>query len=249
MTYDTTRNRLHVSWTNRHFIEYEGADDPTSTVHKAQAGPNGPENNENLCYAFSEDLGETWKFPRSTNIVNLAEAGIIGTSLDAVAVSIPRDSGIMNQESQCIDTSGGFHVLNRDNVDGEENWKHYHLTENKSWAVTAIPFRQPTAMSARGKLIHCPESDALYFVLPASNDNENLSVIRARRKDDGSFGEHEIIWIGKGCDGEVLVDEQAVLELGILCIFTTQKLLAERRVVVLEFSLKDLNESRGYIEM
>jgi hypothetical protein len=48
ISYHLPTNSLHVTWTNRHFIEYEGAKDGASTAHKAQAGPNGPENNEGL---------------------------------------------------------------------------------------------------------------------------------------------------------------------------------------------------------
>lgn len=238
LTYDSARDRLHVSWTNRHFIEHEGANDPSSVVHKRQAGPNGPENNENLCYAFSDDKGRTWQLPGSGDYIN-ANVGIIGTSSEAVAVRIPRDSGIMNQESQCVDTLGNFHVLNRDNVDGAEHWKHYQLGENKLWTTTVLPFRQPTGMSARGKLVYFPESDAMYYILPATTISDKLTILRAQRQQSGNFGKHEIIWAEEGFVGEVLIDEQA-MEQGKLCILTVKQLPAERRVVILEFSTKEL---------
>jgi hypothetical protein len=248
LTYDTARRRLHVSWTNRHFTEYEGANDPSSTAHKTQAGPNGPENNANLCYAFSDDAGRTWHLPASRNPVLTASHGITGTHPSAIAIPIPRNSGIMNQEAQCTDARGGFHVLNRDNRDGGvERWKHYHLAADGRWRTTALPFRQPTKLSARGKLIYCLEIDAIYFLLPSAGNgtSDGLTIIRASRQDDGSFSSgHDIVWIGEECDGEVLVDELAVEELGILYMFTTRKVRHERRVVILEFLLRDLGRCR-----
>jgi len=124
-----------VSWTNRHFLDYEGADDSSSTAHKTQAGPNGPENNQDLCHAFSDDLGESWKVQlegsmKTQDVATLTsdsrDGGIISTAKKVVVVAIPKDSGIMNQEAQCVDPHGGFHVLNRDNVSGKERWKHYY---------------------------------------------------------------------------------------------------------------------------
>jgi len=110
---------LHITWTYRHFIAYN---DETGTAHKAQAGPNGPENNADLCYAFSDDKGQTW-------IDNDGKAILVGGiwPSDAVtAIQISKDSGIMNQEAQAVDEEGGVHVLNRDNVGGREEWKHYY---------------------------------------------------------------------------------------------------------------------------
>ncbi|KAK2810110.1 hypothetical protein FQN50_003305 [Emmonsiellopsis sp. PD_5] len=37
--------RVHVSGTYRNFVDYEGVNDPSSTKHKANDGPNGPKNN------------------------------------------------------------------------------------------------------------------------------------------------------------------------------------------------------------
>ncbi len=234
--------------TNRHFIDYEGANDPNSTAHKAQAGPNGPENNENLCYAFSDDGGKNWKLPHASKSVP-ATQGIIGTNNSAIAIAIPRNSGIMNQEAQFIDSRGGFHVLNRDDRDnGIERWRHYHLGEDAHWRTTTLPFRQPTKMSARGKLIHDHASDSIYFILPPIGDgkSEGLAIIRAPRQADQSFSSgHEMVWLGTEYEGEVLVDEQAVQETGILYILTVKKASSgERRLVILEFQLQDLARSQ-----
>ena len=57
---DYSLNRLHISWTYRHFLDYAGANDSASKLHKLQAGPNGPENNYDLNYAYSDDRGLSW---------------------------------------------------------------------------------------------------------------------------------------------------------------------------------------------
>src|SRR6266536_4926433 len=54
---DYRLSRLHVSWCYRNFVPF----DPSSNPHKQQASPNGPENSHDLNYAYSDDLGDTWK--------------------------------------------------------------------------------------------------------------------------------------------------------------------------------------------
>ena len=54
---DYRDGKIHVTWVWRDWVEYEGWDDPTDTKHKMQAGPNSVENNRDLCYSWSEDLG------------------------------------------------------------------------------------------------------------------------------------------------------------------------------------------------
>lgn len=95
-------------------------------------------------------------------------------------------------------------------------------------------------MSSRGKLAYFSESDAMYYILPSSTNSGKLTILRAQRQQSGNFGKHEIIWVEEGFVGEVLIDEQAIMEQGRLCILTVKQLPAERRVVILEFSMKEL---------
>lgn len=127
---DFRLNRLHISWCYRNFItmpESAGVD-----AHKQQAGPNGPENNFDLNYAFSDDLGETWKNSTGNVVAQLqpqdqkALTSIKPDSEGVQAFKIPMESGILNQEGQTADDIGGFWVLNREKVAGEERWMVYH---------------------------------------------------------------------------------------------------------------------------
>jgi hypothetical protein len=124
---DYRNGRLHVTWVYRGFVHYEGWDDPADTKHKQQAGPNSAANNHNICYAYSDDKGYTWKNGQGQVIADLRKGGsITNDALGIVAFGIPKNSGLMNQEAQAVDQDGGVHVLNRDTVDGEYLWKHYY---------------------------------------------------------------------------------------------------------------------------
>lgn len=137
----TLRNDvLHVTWVYRGFVDYPGWDDPLDTKHKQQAGPNGAENNHNICYAYSNAYGRVWRNgsmdvvadlrdPAKTHIdIRRRERTIRNDAPDIVAFDIPKGKGLMNQEAQAVDQDGGVHVLNRDMMDkkGTYLWKHYY---------------------------------------------------------------------------------------------------------------------------
>ena len=126
---DWRGGKLHVTWVYRGFVHYEGWDDPLDAKHKQQAGPNGSENNHNVCYAFSDDKGSTWRNGAGRVIADLTKGGTIDNDAEGiVAVEIPKHSGLSNQEAQAVDQEGGIHVLNRDALDGGEcrMWKHHY---------------------------------------------------------------------------------------------------------------------------
>jgi hypothetical protein len=126
---DYRANRLHVSWCYRNFV----ATDPSTApdAHKQQAGPNGPENNFDLNYAYSDDLGRIWE---SSDGEPLAELGSsFATDEDTIkpgangarVFEIPMGSGILNQEAQAVGWNGSFWVLNRENGTGSQKWIVY----------------------------------------------------------------------------------------------------------------------------
>ncbi|KAJ9374443.1 CAZyme family GH145 [Paecilomyces variotii] len=235
---------LHVTWTNRHFIEYEGAANPDSTVHKAQTGPNGPENNEGLYYAYSSDYGRTWKSHSTkeevATVSSKPDTGLDSRDRRLLAQEIPKNSGIMNQEGQMVCREGDIHVLNRENTSGEERWIHYHLDVTHGWKFSALPFLKPTESGPRGKVVQHTQSDSILFVLP-SNTDSNLVIIRAARgKTQKWYDEYDVVWREEGYTGEPLVDEEALSEHGILSIFTTRSQGGKREIVVLNFDLSKL---------
>ncbi|TFL03086.1 hypothetical protein BDV98DRAFT_565386 [Pterulicium gracile] len=143
------QSNLHATWTYRDFI----FDNDTGVA--VQAGPNGPENNHDLVYAHSPDLGATWynswgqpiattvgsvnatTGSGSDNTTREADPGrrrlsesVVPTSPGVTVFSIPKYGGILNQEAQTVDWEGRVHVLNRENSTGTQQWYHYYRTPN-----------------------------------------------------------------------------------------------------------------------
>ena len=124
--------RLHISWCYRNFIAIPASASNNTNAHKQQAGPNGPENNHDLNYASSTDLGLTWQNSNGKVLARLGcgideeeRRSIVPTSDGVRVFEIPMGSGILNQEAQCADWEGGFWVLNRERRKGEEKWMVY----------------------------------------------------------------------------------------------------------------------------
>ncbi|KAF2144280.1 uncharacterized protein K452DRAFT_285520, partial [Aplosporella prunicola CBS 121167] len=240
---DYRNGKLHVSWTYRKFVEFEGANDPNSTVHKAQAGPNGPENNYSLCYMYSTDKGQSWNTSDGKDIANMSselnEKKTVRPSTEGITVfDIPINSGILNQESQSADGLGGFHVLNREKWNGVETWTVYSRSPSGAWMHTPIQGFKPTETGSRGSVC-TTEKGNIWAVLPGNTDS-SLSLVRSLESED--YMMFETMWKGDGFDGEPLLDQMRLEEEGILSVFTrTDKDEAGRRkVVVIDFDLKGL---------
>lgn len=106
-------------------------------AHRQQAGPNGPESNFDLNYAFSDDFGQTWRNSACRLLADLrgSNHGSVENTIKpgaegARVFEIPMHSGILNQEGQAADWDGGFWVLNRESVSGIEKWIVYHRDTN-----------------------------------------------------------------------------------------------------------------------
>jgi hypothetical protein len=129
--FDYRLSRLHVSWCYRNFVAV-----PESTIpgaHKQQAGPNGPENNFDLNYAYSDNLGYTWRSSENKVLAAIKSSETFGAgnsimpSSEGVRVfEIPMESGILNQEAQVVDWDGGFWALNREKISNQERWMVYY---------------------------------------------------------------------------------------------------------------------------
>ena len=133
--------RLYTTWVYRGFVWYDGWDDPADTKHKRQAGPNGAENNHDICFAYSEDEGRTWCNGAGDRVADLARGeAVMPSSPGIVAFRIPKGSGLINQESQAVDHHGGVHVLNRDNRHGELRRKHYYRSPEGEFKLRPFPW-------------------------------------------------------------------------------------------------------------
>lgn len=234
---DYRDGRLHITWTYRGFVWYEGWDDPLDAKHKAQAGPNGAENNYDIRYAYSDDLGATWKNGAGVTVADLAKGESVNPDAEGiVAFSIPKNSGLTNQESQAVDHQGGVHVLNRDKTGGQLQWKHYYrplagkglepVQEHSTmlnvqpgkWSSTIIPGFDEASIGKRGS-IAIGQNNNLYLALPDSS-TQSLRILRAT--SSSGYKTFDQGYNFEGCEGEPVVDKTRLEQTNELTILTTR---------------------------
>ncbi|KAJ4477381.1 hypothetical protein J3R30DRAFT_3657811 [Lentinula aciculospora] len=202
---------LHTSWTYRDYVNTTGQD------VAVEAGPNGPENNHDMNFAFSADLF-TWR-NNWGQIIGELKAGlpVVPASAGITMFGIPKYGGILNQEAQTLDGENRMHVLNRENTTGYEQWYHYWRNTDIDWTRTPFPLslaahsinnitRTPTVIGKRGKLVSPPGHETLLAILPSNAPNSTgLSILASTPQNH--FRDWKIIWeISSGCGWEPLFD-------------------------------------------
>ncbi|EKM51248.1 uncharacterized protein PHACADRAFT_213112 [Phanerochaete carnosa HHB-10118-sp] len=219
---------LHTTWTYRDYVNDTGQD------VAVEAGPNGPENNHDMDYAFSHDLGTIWLNNWGQQIANTtAEEPVVPISAGITIFSIPKYGGILNQEAQTIDNEGRIHVLNRENTTGVERWYHYWRSTTAAWIRTPLPPSSelysvnnitgtPTVIGKRGKLVvppSGPSSGMLFAILPSNAPNSSaLSVLASTAA--GHFRDWLVLWeVPSGCVAEPLFDRTRLREDGVLSLY------------------------------
>ncbi|KIJ31449.1 hypothetical protein M422DRAFT_185901 [Sphaerobolus stellatus SS14] len=219
---------LQVSWTYRDFINDTGQD------VAVEAGPNGPENNHDMDFGYSMDLGITWQNNWGQTIANMTSSEpIFPNSAGITIFGIPKYGGILNQEAQTVDDQRRIHVLNRENTTGTELWYHYWRSTTKDW--TRSPFLDlsvtPTVLGKRGKL--AAYHDNLIAILPDNAPNSTrLQLLGSTAQ--GHFSDWSVLWDGVGNGWEPLLDRTRLNEgvLSMLIVNGTQ-------VEVVDFELSD----------
>ncbi|KAI0070434.1 hypothetical protein K474DRAFT_1608722 [Panus rudis PR-1116 ss-1] len=219
---------LHTTWTYRDFVNDTGQD------VAVQAGPNGPENNHDLDYAYSSDLGETWQNNWGQQIANPnTEQPIVPVSAGITIFSIPKYGGILNQETQTIDSDGRIHVLNRENTTRTERWYHYWRDTNRFWTRTTLPLNDklhsannitgtPTVIGKRAKLAapprHSGSDTSLLAILPSNSPNSTaLSILQSTAKSN--FNDWKVVWETSSGNGWEPLFDRYRLQDGILSLF------------------------------
>ncbi|ETW76405.1 lignin expressed protein lep1 [Heterobasidion irregulare TC 32-1] len=239
------KGNLVTTWTYRDYVNDTGKN------VAVQAGPNGPENNHDMDFATSPDLGRTWLNTWGQPIANTtAGRPILPGSAGITVFSIPKYGGILNQEAQTVDEEGRVHVLNRENTTGTEQWYHYWRSTTSHWTRTPLPLtlssanasqallnpnitRTPTVIGKRGKLAAL--STSLFALLPSNAPNSTaLSVLRSTAA--GHFRNWQVVWeAASGSRAEVLYDRYRLAADGVLSLFLVDGV--ELRVVDLELEL------------
>ncbi|KAJ3554747.1 hypothetical protein NM688_g2946 [Phlebia brevispora] len=246
-----SQNVLHATWTYRDYVNDTGQD------VAVEAGPNGPENNHDMDYAFSRDLGMTWQNTWGQSIANTtAQIPIVPVSAGITVFSIPKYGGILNQESQVIDAEGRVHVLNRENTTGIEQWYHYWRSTAGLWTRNPLPppdallgsyniTGSPTVIGKRGKFVAPSDTQsdtvaALLAILPSNAPNSTAFTI-IKSTAVGHFRDWEVLWAAAdGCSAEPLFDRYRLQEDDVLSVF----LVNGREVQVLDFELNAESDYR-----
>lgn len=199
---------LQVSWTYRDFINDTGQD------VAVQAGPNGPENNHDMDFAYSMDLGVTWKNNWGQTIGNLtASEPILPNSAGITIFGIPKFGGILNQEAQTVDDQGRIHVLNRENTTGIEQWYHYWRSTTDNWTRTVLSnlTATPTVIGKRGKIV--AHNSNLLLILPDNAANSTALTLLASTAS-GHFRDWTTVWETEGNGWEPVFDRYRLAEGG-----------------------------------
>lgn len=195
----STPARLHISWTWRE----------TPDVNT----------NHDLCYAYSEDFGRTWKSSGGTNL----GATIRPSSPGITVFGIGQNSGILNQEGQVADTHGRFHVINRERVNGALTWIHYWRSSSGSWTRNAgLPhsLASLTQTGRRAKLATDPAGN-LFAILPQNQNGYQIEVLVST--PGGNFRDWTSVWRGGNWDVEPGYDRYLLGSGGWLSLFVVSQ--------------------------
>ena len=148
---------------------------------------------------------------------------ILPQSSGVTVFKIPKGSGVLNQEAQCVDGAGRLHVLGRQKVEEVgrglvERWLHYWREVDGGWKKRVLESFEPTEAGDRGEVCASGEG-AVMFLLPGNGeDDTSLSLLRAWVEDE--YERVEVLWKGEGFAGEPLVDLERLADHGVLSVFT-----------------------------
>ncbi|KAK1474242.1 hypothetical protein CABS01_15938 [Colletotrichum abscissum] len=206
---DYRDGKLHITWVYRGFVHYDGWDDPLDTKHKQQAGPNGADNNYNICYAYSDDGGYTWKNGHDKTIALLRDGGSITPDCPGlVAFDIPKGRGLTNQEAQAVDQDG-------------------------QWTQHAIG---PVPSPRRGRLAISKTGD-LFLILPDPT-NSSLRILKSSKAKDYAESVEVwrgVGFMGEPLVDSKRLEEEDVLSIFAIAVSATSS--KDRQVVVLDFHI------------
>ncbi|WP_344938526.1 BNR repeat-containing protein [Sphaerisporangium flaviroseum] len=165
--------RLHMTWTWRE----------TSNAST----------NHDLMYAYSTDLGRTWRNNSGAVIGTTGSRSITSASAGVKVWSIGQNRGLINQESQVVDGSGVVHVLASHLPAGAASQSdfttaretavlvHYHRDTSGGWHQTYTPFLE---RSSRGDI--GVDSGNNLYVVSGDSKTHKLHIQTASRSSGWS---------------------------------------------------------------
>jgi hypothetical protein len=215
LTYGPT-GRLHVTFTWR-----EG--------NTAVLCNSGGLANHDTGYAYSDDRGRTWRNNAGTVVATTGGSQRLSvTTAGHVIDPLNVDHGLINQESQAVDSTGTPHAIISyvpgrftqcvsNFVAQRRSWgRAFHVRRTASGAWTKMEI--PVALGAFGRSrIVFDASDNAYVVLPFGR------IVSASRASNWTDWTVRFDAAGLNAFGEVVVDEQRVRSHGVLSIMYQQR--------------------------
>lgn len=153
--------RLHVSWVWRDRFE------KTSV-----------RNQHDLCYAYSDDHGRTWKNTSGKVIGRTGKSPMRLGSPGLVVADIPTNSGLSNQNTHYAYPDGSIHMVHLRRAEGSKRnvYHHHWRTPDGKWKHQALPYT-----GSRPKLVGDPQRN-LFLIFEARDE---LRIAVAKPTADG----------------------------------------------------------------
>lgn len=216
-------SRLHLTWCWRERPKGEPLDLRT---------------NHDLCYAYSDDFGRTWKNNAGAEIARITP----GAENQPISIASPgtvvRDIkfrwGQMNTTTQFVDAKNRVHVVGWQNPpdapagsNNKNEWRYFHYSgaTGGKWTESQLPFfgRKPQIVVDKrgGAWVVFTKGDELDYggrVDPGGR----LTIAAARDAD--TWTDWKIVWQSdQTFVGEPLIDQDRWADHGVLSIYTQEK--------------------------
>ena len=177
-------NRLHVSWIWRDRFERTNIN-----------------NQHDLCYAYSDDDGRTWRNSDGEIIGKTGESFIHLNTPGLIVAPIPTNTGLSNQNTHYAYPDGSIHIMMLNHRRGSKpsHYRHHWRDRDGTWHFEALPFS-----GNRPKLVG--DSDgSLVLVYEARGQ---LSIAKGTPNFDRSAWQWDSVDMpgNHSCDGDPLVD-------------------------------------------
>lgn len=191
-----------------------------------------PKTNHDFFFAYSLDAGVSWRQTNGSVVTKPVTPSTAGIKV----YTIPQNSQIINQEAQCVDHSGRFHALMRDNSTGVSRFYHYLRTPEGVFSKTAITLPGlsiPPYLAYRGKI--AATGDNLIVIIP---DAPAQTVQIWGSTAAGGYTNWSKLGQIPNMAGEPLVDEERLANFGVLSLFVRQGgSFGTRKIQVWDFGL------------
>jgi hypothetical protein len=238
--------RLHLTWSWR---------------ERPPGQPFDLRTNHDLCYAYSDDSGRTWRNGEGDPVARLEgeEPGqpIAVDSPGTVAREIPFLWGQMNTTTQAVDREGFVHVIGWQNppeaaqssLDLNE-WRYFHHwgKAGEKWRTDPLPFhgRKPqifTADSGAAYAVYLQGEDANYHGKSDPGGRLHIAFLPPGKSPEW----REIFRSEREFMGEPLLDQATFSSHGFLSVYVQEKSEAGKpgALRVLDFSREFLEGKRA----